>query len=133
MRDNQEPMKIKRLLENLEQQEKRCFPKQGALQETTRPGVYVIRSKSGRVYHVGRTYGGVGGLQGRLRNHLHGQSSFTKKVFKRDGSRLRGRYTYQCLEVPNDRHRALLEHLAVGKLCPKHLGLGTRKEAQAKK
>ena len=134
MQNNQEPMRIKNLLTELLRQQQKSFPVQGdALQETTDHGVYVIRSSSGRVYHVGRTNRGDGGLRRRLRNHLRGRSSFMKVEFNRDGSRLRDGYTYQCLVVPDPRDRALLEHLAVGELCPKHLGLGAGKKIQTKK
>jgi len=74
--------------------------------------------------HVGSTPWAKRGIAQRLRDHLAGRSSFTAKMFNRDGSRLRNGYTFRCLPVQNDRHRALLESLAIGQLCPKHIGHG---------
>lgn len=77
--------------------------------------------------HVGRSVRGREGLAQRLGNHLRGQSSFAKSYLKGNGRLLREGYTYQYLVVADNRARALLEHLAVGELCPEHLGLGTGK------
>jgi hypothetical protein len=55
---------------------------------------------------------------------LCGRSSFTYYFLDGDGSRLREGYSYQYLEVADARHRALLEALAVGWLCPAYLGVG---------
>ena len=88
------------------------------------PGVYVIR-KSDAVLHVGRTLRGKNGLYQRLKNHLHGSSSFTHEYLKGKEVVLRdGKHTYQFLVVKNTRTRALLEAYAIGVLCPKHIGLG---------
>ena len=87
-------------------------------------GVYVIY-KAQEVVHVGRTLRGQNGLYQRLSNHLHGQSSFTEKYRGGSGNKLRKGYSYQYLEVRNGRMRALLEALAVGRLSPAHLGVGT--------
>src|SRR5487761_237549 len=77
-------------------------------------GVYIIRDRTGRVWHVGRTVRGKDGLRQRLRNHIQGQSSFIRTTMHGDGSKLRKAFTYQFLEVPDDRTRALLECLAAG-------------------
>ncbi len=115
---------IEQLFEKLCAEPEYPFPKAGSAPSASRNGgVYVIRSPRGRVVHVGRTTRGSRGLQQRLSNHLHGRSSFTKKYLKNLGSKLRSGYTYQCLEVKRTRQRALLECLAIGRLCPMHLGL----------
>jgi hypothetical protein len=115
--------KIERLFRKLERQGKTLFPGLGLpLRAPTAPGIYVIRDARERVLHVGRTPRGVGGLRQRLRNHLYGQSSFARKYLKGKGGKLRNACTFQCLEVPDARERALLEHLAIGVLCPLHLG-----------
>lgn len=101
------------------------FP--GANQGVAAPGthgVYVIYSPHGVPLHVGRTLRGQKGLLQRLRNHVQGKSSFVIRFLNGRGSRLRRRYTFAFIEVPNPRIRALLEAYAVGHLCPEHLGLG---------
>ncbi len=35
---------------------------------------------------------------------------------------------FGCLPVTDDRRRALLEAYAIGVLCPKHIGHGTKKD-----
>jgi hypothetical protein len=86
--------------------------------------VYIIY-KEEVVLHTGRTLRGKDGLQQRLKNHLHGSSSFTVEYLKGKGATLReGGYTYQYLELGDSRKRALLEAYAIGTLCPEHLGLG---------
>jgi hypothetical protein len=86
--------------------------------------VYIIR-KEETVLHVGRTLRGRDGIHQRLKNHLHGSSSFTNEYLKGNGAILReDACTYQYLELEDPRKRALLEALAVGTLCPKHIGLG---------
>jgi len=94
-------------------------------------GVYIIRSPRGKVLHVGRTVRGKKCLRQRLYNHLYAGSSFTNKYLDGNGGKLRGKYTYAYLVVPDisnsdigNRRRALLEALAVGSLCPAHMGLG---------
>lgn len=103
------------------------FPKHGYTESVGAPrrqGVYVIYSPKGTVLHVGRTQRGRKGLRQRLNNHLLGQSSFIEKYLKGRGSRLRNRYKFRYLAIKNPRERALVESLAIGKLCPNHLGLG---------
>ena len=91
------------------------------------PGVYVIYDPGGDVSHVGRTPSGRGGLHQRLRNHLHGASSFTRGYLNGQGSKLREGYAYRCLIIADPRLRALLEAYAIGCLCPAHLGLSRRR------
>jgi hypothetical protein len=106
------------------------FPKRGErLDAPKERGVYVIYDPREKVAHVGATPRGKGGIHQRLTNHLHGQSSFIKKCFKGDGSKLRDGFSYRCLPVEDDRLRALLEAYAIGYLCPKHIGLGQVAEA----
>jgi len=92
------------------------------LEASVKHGVYIILGLNGSVLHVGRTVRAKGGISQRLKNHLYGKSSFTKKHLRGNGAKLRGRCKYKYLEVPNPRLRALLEAYAIGKLCPKHLG-----------
>lgn len=101
------------------------FPKlRGKLNAPVKLGVYVIHDPKGHVVHVGRTPIAKGGIAQRLRNHMSGVSSFSRNFLNGDGSKLREKYTFKCVEVENPRIRALLEAYAVGRLCPKHLGLG---------
>jgi hypothetical protein len=119
-----EPQEVKKLFLELCRQPKRHFPQvRRPLDAPTKHGVYMI-AKGDTVVHVGRTYRRANGLQGRLKNHLNGSSSFTDKFLNGNGSVLRNGYIYQLLEVEDDRLRALVEAYATGRLCPKHLGLG---------
>src|SRR5438105_3790623 len=86
-------------------------------------GVYVIRTRSRHPVHVGRTYRGKGGLRHRLLDHMGNRSSFCNVYLNGKGNRLRRGYTFQFLEVSNDRDRALLEYLATAWHCPRHLGV----------
>jgi len=121
---------IETLFERLNEQKEYPFPKAGVpLVVSDKPGVYVIRDEARKVVHVGRTVRGRGGLKQRLNNHLRGQSSFVKDShLNGDGSRLRGVYTFQVLSVDDSRQRALLECLAIARLCPEHLGLGALRD-----
>lgn len=119
-----ERQRIRRLLADLNAQPVLPFPKARAhLDASDSHGVYVIRDPNRRVVHVGRTYRGRAGLFQRLRNHLSAQSSFVLAYLKGDASRLRAGFTFQYLEVADDRERALLEHLATAWHCPMHLGV----------
>lgn len=122
---NSESQEVKHLLDQLCEQLKRSFPKpRQSLDATSKHGVYIIR-KDKTVLHVGRTLRREGGLNGRLKDHLHGSSSFTYYYLRGKGAILReDGYTYQYLVVEDPRRRALLESYAIGKLCPKHIGLG---------
>ena len=59
----------------------------------------------------------------RLRDHLFDRSAFTTKYLGK-GSILRTGHSFRYLVVSDARKRALLEALAIGKLCPKHIGHG---------
>lgn len=120
-----ESQKIKDLFTELCEQSGLSFPQhRKALNAPSQPGVYII-CKGKTVLHVGRTLRGKGGLHQRLKNHLHGSSSFTNNHLKGKGDILRKNgYTYQYLKVKSPRLRALLEAYSVGHLCPKHIGLG---------
>ncbi len=118
---------IKTLFERLQKQETCHFPKAGErLVAPPTHGVYVIRDPSRKVVHVGRTVRGRNGLLQRLYQHLRGQSSFVQVHLNGNCSQLRGGYTFQYLEVPDDRERALLECFATAWLCPEHLGVGAK-------
>lgn len=120
-----ERQKIRNLLSRLNRQPLRSFPpERQRLNAPKAHGVYVIRNRNKRVVHVGRTLRGKNGLAQRLRNHLQAQSSFVIAHLNGDGNKLRNGFTYQYLEVKNDRARALLEHCATAWHCPLHLGLG---------
>jgi excinuclease UvrABC nuclease subunit len=122
---NRERQEVKSLFDKLCAQPKRSFPQyRQPLDAPSKPGVYIIR-KEESVLHVGRTLRGRDGIHQRLKNHLHGSSSFTNEYLKGKGATLRKDcYTYQYLELEDPRKRALLEAYAVGTLCPKHIGLG---------
>ncbi len=120
-----ENQRIQELFNELHVQREFPFPQHGRpLAAPREPGVYVIREGE-TVLHVGRTLRAKGGLHQRLKDHLHGSSSFTDKYLKGNGAILRDSgHTYQYLKVEDPRLRALLEAYAVGSLCPKHIGLG---------
>ena len=122
---NKESQKIKELLDALLASEPFAFPKEReALKAPLKQGVYLILNSRGTVVHVGRTLRGKRGLYQRLRNHLNAASSFTKIYLNGDGSKLRSGYKYKYLVLADPRKRALVEALAIGVLCPKHIGLG---------
>lgn len=104
---------IGHLFERLIAQPKVAFPRKGdAVTASKRPGVYIIR-RGRKVLHVGRTVRGSQGLCQRVRNHLHGNSSFTVNYRGGYAKRLRqGGHTYQWLVVEKGRNRALLEYYA---------------------
>lgn len=119
-----ERQKVEVLFRKLCKQPMLQFPQEHEqLEAPKEPGVYIIR-KGGIVLHVGRTLRGTNGLHQRLKNHLHGASSFTNEYLKGNGSALRKGHTFQFLVVDNARLRALLEAYAIGILCPRHIGLG---------
>ena len=90
-------------------------------------GFYLILNPRVSVVHVGRTLLGKRGLYQLLRNHLNAASSFANIYLEGDGSVLRKGYQYKYLVLENHRKRALVEALAIGVLCPKHIGLGVGK------
>ena len=117
------PQKIKSLLQELRSARLQTFPKKPSdLVAPKKQGVYVIYDPNDRVCHVGCTYRAQNGLYQRLRNHMQSQSSFSaaRKIW--NGKRLRGKYKFRCLPVASPRQRIFLEALAVGTLCPAHVG-----------
>jgi len=122
---NRKKQTVKKLFDKLCKQKEQAFPKKyQPLDAPLKAGVYIIRKKK-TILHVGRTHRGKSGIHQRLTNHLHGSSSFTKKYLNGNGSTLREQgYTYQYFELEHSRERALLEHYAIGTLCPEHLGTG---------
>ena len=122
----QELEKIKKSYRLLLEAKKYNFPKPDEkLEAPTQQGVYVISAPNGAVLHVGKTSRAKNGLRQRLKNHLLGQSSFTKKYLNGDGKKLRGKHTFKYVRVDNSRLRTLVEAYAIAHLCPKHLGTGT--------
>lgn len=119
-----ERQKVEEVFTELCRQPMLQFPqKRKPLEAPSDPAVYIIR-KGKIVLHVGRTLRGKDGLYRRLKNHLYGSSSFTKKYLKGNGAALRKGHTYQFVLVEDPRLRALVEAYAIGMLCPKHIGLG---------
>lgn len=125
-----DPKEISKLLRKLLRQEKIYFPPKGSrLDATKSQGVYIIFDRNGLVAHVGRTHRAKKGINQRLNNHLQGKSSFVKIHLNGKGARLRQGFCYQFLVVENHVQRALLEALALGRLCPLHIGVGLAKNA----
>jgi len=123
-RMTREQKRVKALYAKLIGSTLQTFPEyRGKLNAPAGKGVYVIYDPRGKVAHVGSTPRAIGGIAQRLRNHMAGASSFTRAEFNRDGSRLRGKYKFQCIEVSAKRCRALLEAYAIGSLCPTHIGI----------
>jgi len=116
---------LKSSLTNCVNKKKQPFPKKRQpLDAPLKGGVYIIR-KNKTILHVGRTHRGRNGIHQTLANHLHGSSSFTENYLHGNGATLRKKgYTYQYLKLEDSRKRALLEHYAIGTLCPRHLGTG---------
>lgn len=101
------------------------FPAEGQkLNASKMRGVYIIRNKKKRVLHAGATPRARKGIYQRLNDHLSGNSSFTNKYLKGDGSRLRRNYYYQFLEIPDSKMRMLLEAYAAICLKPEHWDVG---------
>lgn len=126
-----ERQSVENLFKELCDQVSQQFPQpKKELNAPLKPGVYVIR-KGKDVLHVGRTLRAKYGIWQRLYNHLHGQSSFTWEYLKGKVDILREGCTYQYLIVKDERLRALLEAYAIGRLCPKHLGLGKKRRERS--
>ena len=87
-------------------------------------GVYVIVGPEGEPVYVGRSVRHQHGLFARWNRHNKGRSSFMRILYNRDRSKLDG-HQARWLLVEDNRLRCLLEYLAIGILCPKHVGLGT--------
>lgn len=103
------------------------FPSKGRVHCTDQKGVYIIYDFQKCVLHVGNTPRGQSGLNGRLNNHLDGKSSFARGYLKPNNINLREEYFFRYLEIEDARQRALVEALAIGTFCPKHLGTGEKK------
>ena len=116
--------RIQQLLEALNQASISLFPRgRESIRVPKKLGVYVIRDPAEAVVYVGRTTRAKNGLHQRLRNHMAGKSALVRVHLKGDTNRLRDGFSYQFLEVENDRERALLEHIATAWHCPEVLGL----------
>lgn len=116
--------RVWQLLDALEQAPITPFPRGSeSIAVPKKLGVYVIRDPAKSVVYVGRTTRAKNGLHQRLRNHMAGKSALVRIHLNGDASRLRQGFSYQFVEVENDRERALLEHLATAWHCPAVLGL----------
>ena len=125
MQSKKEAQKIEKLLKDLCSWPTLTFPTEGGFKDAdvpTKHGVYIIYNPKKLVVHVGQALSGKNGLRQRLSNHLYGQSSFARQHLKGHGEKLRLGYKFRFIEISDSRERALLENLAIGKLCPKHLG-----------
>ena len=121
-----EKHKINDLLKKLLAQKLYKFPRPSELDVPDEHGVYIIYNPDKKVDHVGRSISGRRGLNQRIKNHLHGLSSYTIKHLNGNASKLREGYKFRYFLISDDRERALVEALAIGKLCPEHLGLGSK-------
>ena len=124
---NKEYQRIEKLFKELCEQRLYDFPAKGYTESIVVPnrqGVYIIFGSNNSVLHVGRTQRGKNGLRQRLNNHLLGQSSFVEQHLNGRRGTLRKGYKFKYLVIKNPRERALVEALAIGRLCPKHVGLG---------
>ena len=84
-------------------------------------GIYVIHGPRGTVLHVGRGCD----IAQRVREHLFIALPSPPQYLSGKGSALRNRgHSFRYLVVSDARNRALLEALAIGRLCPKHIGRG---------
>jgi hypothetical protein len=114
-----EAQEIRELFDKLVGETERTFPALGQkLDAPELPGVYVIYSPEGIVDHVGESTS----IAGRLRGHMGNASSYVNQYLKHMGSQLRGAYKFRCLPIDNSRQRMLLQALAIGLLCPQHIG-----------
>ncbi len=123
-----ESEKIESLLQNLLQSPLYPFPTKGKLDITCEKGVYIIYDPTSAVAHVGNTPRAQKGLCQRLNDHILGNSSFARNYLKPKNLSVRKGFTFKLLELPSPRERALLEALACGTLCPKHIGTGEIRE-----
>src|SRR5689334_20461979 len=125
-----EQQKIKLLFNRLLHERSYFFPQKGPLDITCQKGVYIIFNPKGKPSHVGNTPRGERGLCQRLNNHIYWCSSFSKKFLKPQGLSVRNEYSFKFLKISSARDRALLEALAIGLLCPEHIG--THEKAEIK-
>lgn len=125
LEQSEERALVNALFESLDAQPRVLFPQKGKrISAPLAHGVYVICAPDGTVVHVGRTVTGQKGLSQRLGNHVNGKSSFARGYLKGKTEELRSSFTFQYIEVFDDRERALLEHFATAWHCPARLGLG---------
>ena len=111
--------KIKALFRELVRQPLRTFPAlRGVMDAPADAGVYVIYDPKGRIEHVGES----ASIAGRLRGHIANASSYANTSLGGMGHRLRNAYSFSCLAVDQPRKRMLLQSLAIGLLCPRHIG-----------
>jgi hypothetical protein len=116
--------RVQQLLEALNRAPISRFPRGSeSIDVPKKLGVYVIRDPDEAVVYVGRTTRAKNGLHQRLRNHMAGKSALVRVFLQGDTSKLREGFSYQFLEVEDDRERALLEHIATAWHCPTVLGL----------
>jgi hypothetical protein len=117
---------VQALFEQLMRMPPTNFPatKNAPLNVPTGQGVYVIEDADGQVLHVGRTKTGEEGLQQRLYDHMYATSSFAWAYVKEQGGTLCGVCRFRYVVVTDPRVRAFLEYYAIGRLCPKHFGIG---------
>src|SRR5262245_4432796 len=118
---DREAAAIRSMLSELMCAPTRSFPKpRSSPNAPKKAGVYVIHGPRGTVLHIGKGCD----IAQRLRDHLFNRSAFTTKYLNGNGSLLRKGHSFRYLVVSDGRNRALLEALAIGKLCPKHIGHG---------
>lgn len=122
-----EAKKIEKLFIKLTKASRRKF-EQGVKDVPKHHGVYIIYDSRDRIVHVGRTLRAKEGLFQRMKDHLNTNSSFARN-FLGDGKRLKQEgYKFSYIVVKKARTRALLESLAIGKLCPEYLATGEKKQ-----
>jgi hypothetical protein len=117
---------IKRWYEKLTTSELHPIPEKGRVEKSTKQGVYIIYDINYCVLHVGRTNGGKNGIDQRILNHIRNQSSFSKLYMRPNGISLRNSSQFRFIEIDDPRIRSLLEALAIGLLCPLHIGTGVK-------
>ena len=130
MADLRQRARVQEAVRNLRTSPSHPFPKEGEpfpadLTKTLNsPGVYLIENRRGDVLHIGRTLRNRP-LRERLRDHLNNKSSFSVVSLDRDGRKLsREGCVFRAVGIPDEKQRAYVEALAIGKLCPKHIGTG---------
>ncbi|MDY2586790.1 GIY-YIG nuclease family protein [Winogradskyella aquimaris] len=117
---------VKTLYDNLINAQFYSFPLLGKVSVSVKQGVYIIYGSNNKVLHVGKTSRAKNGLNQRLTNHLRAQSSFSKAYLIKNGIDLRQIGSYKIIEIEDSRMRTFVEALAIGKLCPAHVGTGAK-------
>ena len=121
-----ESQKVEELFNNLLESETYRFPVSGKVNKSPKQGVYIIYGTKNEVLHAGKTARAKGGLNQRLTNHLRNQSSFSNQYVLSKGIDLRQTGRFKFIEIENPRTRAFVEALTIGKLCPAHIGTGSK-------